>query len=72
MVRVRFHTVSRVFSGAGELLEEFQAGHTYELNDASAERWIRRGRAEAVVDTEASKPAPTPVAKAPSPVKKKK
>lgn len=57
MIQVRFLTSQRVFTGSGELVEDFQAGKSYTLNNASAERWIRRGHAEAVAETPAPKPS---------------
>lgn len=51
-MKVKFLETRKVKAEEGET---FEAGKAYELADASAERWIRRGVAVAVTDED---PAP--------------
>lgn len=47
--------------------QHFKAGQVYELNDASCERWVRRGVAEHVVAAARSPKQAKPVTASPEP-----
>lgn len=51
-MKIRFFQDTAKLDGTGE---DFKSGEVYDLNDASAYRWVRRGLAEYVTESEPKK-----------------
>lgn len=57
-MKIRFTRAPELTECSTEEAERFAAGSLHDLPAASAERWIRRGAAEAVAEKAGRKPAP--------------